>query len=146
MKNQTIRITKEFGFEMAHALDFHQGKCKNIHGHSYKLSVTLKGKPKHDSSSENGMIIDFYDLKILINQSIVDIFDHALVLHKDSPYAQLIQQDLKLILVDYQPTCELMLLDFVQRIKKVLPKNIQLHHLTLRETATSFAEWHQEDN
>ena len=143
-----IRITKEFDFEMAHALDFHHGKCKNIHGHSYKLGVTLKGIPKENSHSDAGMVVDFGALKTIVKKLIVDKLDHALVLQKDSPYysKNIKNLTLKLVLVDYQPTCENMLLDFQNILKNTLPKDVELLHLKLRETATGYAEWFSEDN
>jgi len=61
-----IRITKQFDFETAHALYGYDGKCKNIHGHSYHLHVTVIGTPIDDlSNSNNGMVLDFGDLKNL---------------------------------------------------------------------------------
>lgn len=144
-----IRITKEFNFDMAHALDHHQGKCKNIHGHSYQLLVTLKGIPiKKEKASDNGMVMDFGDLKKIVKTNIVDIFDHALVLEKSSPFLQndAILSNTKLILVDYQPTSEELIIDFVNIIKPLLPSNVSLTRVFLRETATSYAEWIEEDN
>lgn len=143
-----IRITKEFDFEMAHALDFHSGKCKNIHGHSYKLSVTLKGIPNISTESDAGMVMDFGDLKKIIKKLIVDKLDHALVLSKNSPYytSNLEQHTPKLVLVDYQPTCENMLLDFRNILKDKFPEGTELLHLKLRETATGYAEWFAYDN
>ena len=77
----TIRVTKEFRFEMAHALAGHDGPCRNIHGHSYLLSVTLTGTPVNDPASpKNGMVMDFSDLKKIVDSAIVRPFDHALVL------------------------------------------------------------------
>lgn len=141
-----IRVTKEFKFEMAHALLGHDGPCKNIHGHSYSLTVTLKGKPL-ESTSKKGMVVDFSDIKELVNNEIIHRFDHALVLNNTTPesiYSGLTDQ--KLILVDFQPTCENMLIDFVKRLKKILPSAPMLHHLLLRETNTSYAEWYADDN
>ena len=70
----TIRVTKEFNFEASHALDGYDGKCKNIHGHSYQLVVTIKGKPIEDANNpKNGMVLDFGDLKQLIKDSILDV-------------------------------------------------------------------------
>jgi len=69
------RITKQFTFETGHALYGYDGKCRNIHGHSYKLSVTVIGKPISDSSNvKYGMVIDFGDLKKIVNKEIVDVF------------------------------------------------------------------------
>ncbi len=146
-----IRITKQFTFETGHALYGYDGKCKNVHGHSYKLSVTVIGSPIADASHvKYGMVIDFGDLKKIVKQDIVDIFDHATVFNKNTPHVEL-ADELKnrghhVILVDYQPTSENMVIDFADKIKKRLPQNIQLHSLRLQETETSYAEWHQSDN
>ncbi len=147
----TIRITKEFTFETGHALYGYDGKCKNVHGHSYKLSVTVIGIPISDPDHvKMGMVIDFGDLKAIVKEEIVDPFDHATVFNKNTPHVELARELMdrghKVILADYQPTSENMVIDFAQKIKSRLPKNIQLHSLRLRETETAFAEWFAEDN
>jgi len=147
----TIRITKQFNFETGHALYGYNGKCKNIHGHSYKLSVTVSGKPIEDHTHVKfGMVIDFGDLKKIVNEEIVDIFDHATVFNKNTPHIELanelIKRDHHVILVDYQPTSEMMVIDFAKKIKKRLSKNIKLHSLKLQETETCFAEWFAHEN
>lgn len=145
-----VRVTKEFGFEMAHALWNYDGPCKNIHGHSYKLFVTVIGEPIDDMRDvKNGMVIDFGDLKKIINREIVDVFDHAVAMSNKSGYSQ--SQEIldfvgNLLLLDYQPTCENLVIDFAKRIKKYLPREISLHSITLYETATSKAEWYASDN
>lgn len=145
-----IRITKAYKFDMAHALPGHDGLCKNIHGHSYELLVTLIGEPINDQNSpKNGMVIDFKDLKKIIKDLIVDQFDHSLVLRDDTPEALLTQMQIaysRIILVNYQPTSENMIIDFANRIKNRLPDNVKLHHLKLWETVTSYTEWYAEDN
>lgn len=146
---QTIRLTKEFKFEMAHALKGYDGLCRNIHGHSYELLVTVIGKPVSDRSSVKlGMVMDFGDLKKIVRSCIVDEFDHALVLNRASiddfkPDAEMFGRT---ILVDYQPTSENMIIDFAARLTNLLPANVKLHHLLLRETVTSYAEWFADDN
>ncbi|MCH3881185.1 MULTISPECIES: 6-pyruvoyl trahydropterin synthase family protein [Tenacibaculum] len=147
----TIRITKQFNFETGHALYGYDGKCKNVHGHSYKLSVTVIGSPITDSSNVKfGMVIDFSDLKKVVKEEIVDAFDHATVFNKNTPHVELAKelQDRghHVILVDYQPTSEMMVIDFAEKIKNRLPENINLHSLRLQETETSFAEWFASDN
>ncbi|CAL2081206.1 6-carboxytetrahydropterin synthase [Tenacibaculum sp. 190524A02b] len=147
----TIRITKQFSFETGHALYGYDGKCKNVHGHSYKLSVTVVGKPITDSTNvKYGMVIDFGDLKKIVKEEIVDVFDHATVFNQNTPHIELAKElmdrDHHVILVDYQPTSEMMIIDFAAKIKKRLPENIQLHSLKLQETDTSFAEWHASEN
>ena len=150
MKNQKIRITKEFKFEMAHALPCHNGPCKNIHGHSYTLSVTVSGFPVNDDSkSDNGMIMDFGDIKTIVRAQIISIFDHALVLHtntNENLKSELQKTLSKTLWVDYDPTSENLLLDFVNRLQPQLPSAVILHSLRLRETATSYAEWFASDN
>jgi 6-pyruvoyltetrahydropterin/6-carboxytetrahydropterin synthase len=145
-----IRVTKEFTFEMAHALLGYDGSCKYVHGHSYGLAVTVIGEPLTDTSNPKlGMVIDFGDLKRIVKEAVVDVFDHALVLNAETPrdgfHATRELFD-KLIFVDYQPTSENMVADFAGRISGRLPQGMKLHTVRLRETATSFAEWHAADN
>lgn len=146
----TVRITKEFNFEAAHALHNYDGKCKNLHGHSYKLFVTIKGKPISDTKNPKlGMVMDFGDLKKIINTLIVQKFDHAVVLNKHSVEAKdFLKEDIfkNQILTPYQPTCENMVIDFAAGIKEHLPANIDLVSIRLYETNTSFAEWFASDN
>ena len=146
-----IRITKIFSFETAHVLYGYDGKCKNVHGHSYKLFVTLKGVPIDDIHHEkNGMVMDFGDLKSIVNGEIVDVWDHAIMLNALSPH-QILGKDLekqghKVIYCNYQPTCENMLYDIAKKIKSRLPNHVQLVYLKLHETENSYGEWLAEDN
>ena len=146
-----IRITKQFSFETGHALYGYDGKCKNVHGHSYKLSVTVIGSPITDRSNVKfGMVIDFSDLKKIGKEEIVDQFDHATVFNETTPHIEL-ANELKnrghhVILVDYQPTSENMVVDFADRIIARLPAGIKLFSLKLQETESSFAEWFASDN
>lgn len=146
-----IRITKQFTFETGHALYGYDGKCKNVHGHSYKLSVTVIGQPITDTDNvKYGMVIDFGDLKKIVKEEIVDLFDHATVFNKNTPHIELAQELISrghhVILVDYQPTSENMVIDFSKKITNRLPHNIKLHSLRLQETESSFAEWFASDN
>jgi 6-pyruvoyltetrahydropterin/6-carboxytetrahydropterin synthase len=147
----SIRITKQFSFETGHALYGYDGKCRNVHGHSYKLSVTVIGEPIADSSHVKfGMVIDFSDLKKIVKEEIVDVFDHATVFNKNTPHVELARElsdrGHSVLLVDYQPTSEMMVIDFAEKIKQRLPKQTQLFSLRLQETATSYAEWFAGDN
>lgn len=146
-----IRITKQFSFETGHALYGYDGKCKNVHGHSYRLDVTVIGQPITDNTNVKfGMVIDFTDLKKIVKEEIVDVFDHATVFNKNTPHVELAKElqerDHNVLLVDYQPTSEMMVIDFASKIKKRLPNNIELHSLKLQETATSYAQWFASDN
>ena len=145
-----IRVTKEFSFEMAHALWNYDGPCRNVHGHSYRLFVTLSGIPSDEPDNpKNGMVIDFTDLKKIVKKEIINVFDHSVVVSKKHDKEK-IKMFMKLfgntVLVNYQPTCENLVSDFASRIFPCLPKGVMLHSLKLYETATSFAEWCYEDN
>lgn len=146
-----VRVTKSFNFETAHALYGYDGKCKNIHGHSYKLFVTIKGTPIQDSTNPKfGMVIDFGDIKKIVRTEIIDRFDHTILLNVNSPHKQLGEQLIndghKVIFTEYQPSCENMLLDMVDLIKPHLPNTVELQSIRLHETETSYAEWQAEDN
>ena len=148
--DKVIRITKEFKFETGHALYGYDGLCKNVHDHSYKLSVTLLGTPITDPDHvKYGMVMDFGDLKKIVKETIVTPFDHATVLNVDSPHKELADtmesRGHKIMRVQYQPTSEMMVLDFAEKIKARLPEQLKLHHLILRETETSYAEWYASD-
>ena len=149
--SSTIRITKQFSFETGHALYGYDGKCRNVHGHSYKLYVTVIGTPISEVNHVKlGMVIDFSDLKKIVKNKIVDIFDHATVFNKNTPHVEL-AKELKnrghnVLLVDYQPTSEMMIIDFAHVIQAELPSHIQLHSLKLQETDSSYAEWFASDN
>ena len=144
-----IRLTKEFEFEMAHSLLNYDGLCQHIHGHSYKLAVTVIAIPNWDKNSpKRGMVMDFGDLKRIVNKLITIPLDHALVLNSETPkewYTNNSQLFGRIHLVDYQPTCENMVIDFAEKIKSELPNGIELFSVKLHETATSFAEWFASD-
>ena len=161
-----IRITKEFDFEAAHALDGYNGKCRDIHGHSYHLKVTFIGKPKQDTNvSECGMVVDFGEIKKLVksiiekdslyvNQDffdkklvkskIYDLFDHRLILREDSRFKSIEKENKGVRYVNYQPTCENMLIEIVNILKDNFT-DIELHSVFLRETSNSYAEWYADD-
>ena len=140
-----IKITKQFSFEMAHALRNYDGLCRNIHGHSYKMDITLAGQPLHDESSpKNGMVMDFGDLKRLVNEEIISLLDHALVLNAktDAQLVDVLKQNYeKIVIVDFQPTTENLLNFIAGKIQTRLPDDVKLTCVRLRETDTSYAEW-----
>ena len=143
-----VRITKEFKFEMAHALHGYDGLCKNIHGHSYKLCVTVKGEVKNDSGNpKDGMVLDFDVLKSIVKPEIINKYDHSLVLNANSPHSEIdLSAFEKVFFLPYQPTSENLVTDFALKIKSKLPQEIELYKVVLSETATSFAEWNSQDN
>ncbi len=138
-------LTKIFHFDMAHVLKDYDGPCRNIHGHSYELRVTVKGEPINDPQSpKNGMVMDLHDLKCLVNEQIVNRLDHAFVLSSAMPtdFLEIVQRDFeKVVVVDYQPTSENLILYMVHRLQKVLPQQVTLHKIMLQETPGSYVEW-----
>lgn len=140
-------LTKIFHFEAAHALVGYDGKCRNIHGHSYELQVTVKGMPIDESGNpKNGMVIDFHDLKRIVNEEVVERLDHSFIIGTNMPddFVESAKRNFdKIVCVNYQPTTENMLADFVERIKVKLPQNVELHSVRLQETRDSFAEWRE---
>jgi len=145
-----IRVTKEFSFEMAHALWNYDGPCRNVHGHSYRLFVTLSGVPVEEPGNpKNGMVIDFTELKSIVKKEIVNVFDHSVVVSRkfDKEKTEMFTKMFgNTVLVDYQPTCENLIADFAKRLIVHFPSGMKLHSLKLYETATSYAEWFASDN
>jgi len=143
-----IRITKEFKFEMAHALYGYDGVCANLHGHSYRICVTIRGNVKNEPThTKDGMVMDFMDLKAIVKPNIIDKYDHSLVLNANSPHSNLDLSSFdKVYYLPYQPTSENLVIDFANCINGKLPDGVDLIKVVLSETATSYAEWNREDN
>ncbi len=138
-----IRLTKIFHFETAHAIHGYIGACKNVHGHSYELHVTVAA-PNSETTfiPAPGFLIDFKDIKRIVKAAIVEKFDHKLILSssfvKENP--SFVSQD-NLLIWEAEPTAENILLYVVQVMQKELPDSIRLAHLKLYETKDSYAEW-----
>lgn len=146
----TIRVTKFYDFEMAHALWNYDGLCKNIHGHTYKLYVTVAGTPVNNpEDKKDGMVIDFGDLKKIVKHEIVDQLDHSLVINQRAPHQKLLdlhEMYERHFVFDFQPTCENLVIWMVNKIIPMLPQGVKLKKLILYETASSCAEWNADDN
>lgn len=149
-----VRITKEFSFECAHSLPDYQGKCSQIHGHSYKFFVTIKGavNTTSPSSSSDGMLADFRDLKHLVERVIIERFDHALVLREGTPLAEELSKIYtNVIIVPFRPTSENIIAHFASLLQGEMKREeafagTQIDRLKLYETATSYVEWYECDN
>ena len=96
-----------------------------------------------------GMVMDFGDLKRIVDETVVARLDHAFVMRRtersEALHATIAGEFRNIVLVDYQPTCENMLVDFAERLRNALPDGVRLHSLKLYETAKSFAEWVAEE-
>ncbi len=149
-ENNIIRITKQFRFEAAHALWNYDGPCRNIHGHSYILYVTIAGQPMSDPDhTKYGMVMDFSMLKKLVHEQIIDRMDHALLINANTPHNHIVKDHPlfgKIMALPYQPTCENMVIDFAQCLQQAMPEGIKLVSIRLHETDTAYAEWFASDN
>ncbi len=138
-----LHITREFRFEGAHALTYYDGKCRQIHGHSYRLMITVTGEPSLvPGDPKSGMIMDLNDLKQIVTRHVLEPLDHSLMLRKDAPLSkELAQHYDNVILFDFQPTCEQLVLYIAAILEPVITPPNRLHSVRLYETPTSFAEW-----
>lgn len=145
-----IRVTKKFHFEMAHALYEYDGICRNIHGHTYHLEVTLIGDiRKENGHPKDGMVIDFGLLKKWVEEKIVHVFDHALVVNSLFPEDNIEafkKATERLVVVEFQPTTENLVVHFSKILQQAFPSNVSLFSMRLYETENSFAEWFASDN
>lgn len=138
-----LQLTKIFHFETAHALHGYAGACKNIHGHSYELHVTVSSVDDYQNYiPAPGFMIDFKEIKKLVNILVVEKFDHKVILSKDflSDNPSFSSQE-NLVIFEAEPTAENLLIYILSNIQKGLPSNIQLVKLKLYETNDSYAEW-----
>jgi 6-pyruvoyltetrahydropterin/6-carboxytetrahydropterin synthase len=148
---KNISIAKEFSWSMAHMLANHTGKCKNIHGHTYKMLVEIEkndgGIIHSPGHTDHGMVLEFDEVKQIITDLIVEPLDHAFLYWKDSndelehDVASLLRKhDRKLVEISYRPTAENLAVDFMEIINKNISKFcVQVKELILWESPTSFA-------
>lgn len=138
-----ISLTKIFSFEMAHAIHGYNGACKNIHGHSYELHVTVASSNNiTDYIPAPGFIVDFKELKLLVNNNIIKTLDHKLVL-SDAYLAvnPAIKSHENLVTWQVEPTAENLLIYIMKTLQKEMPTLVKLEKLKLYETKDSFAVW-----
>ena len=132
-----MKIAKEFTWEMGHRLSFHKGKCKNLHGHSYKCMIELSGDP-----DVNGMVLDYFDMKTII-EPIIDNFDHAFMVYEnDFEVIEALEKlNSRKVVVDFETTAENICLYILKQIKSSeLPKNVKSVKVRVMETDNSYAE------
>jgi 6-pyruvoyltetrahydropterin/6-carboxytetrahydropterin synthase len=117
-----MKVTKEFTFDSAHKLINYKGKCENLHGHTYKLHVTVDGDIK-----DNGLVIDFVILKEIVNDKIIEKLDHK-------------------YLNDFfeNPTAEVMAKWIWDELKEIEEKGVKLFEIKLWESPTSFVTYNGE--
>lgn len=131
-----MKIAKEFTWEMGHRLTFHKGKCKNLHGHSYKCVIEINGTP-----DSNGMVLDYYDLSKIVNP-IIDELDHSIMVYNEDKdlISALEKLNSKKVVVNYETTAENICYYLIDKIKSSLPENIISLKVRVLETENSYAE------
>ncbi|MCX8056396.1 MAG: 6-carboxytetrahydropterin synthase [Ignavibacteria bacterium] len=132
-----MKVSKEFHWEMAHRLPFHPGRCKNLHGHSYKALIQFEGE-----LDKNGMLIDFYDIFKIVDP-IIDEMDHSIICHKDDfeliEIAKKINE--RIVIIDKPTTAENISIYIAERILNAeLPQNLSSINVLVYETTDAFAE------
>lgn len=138
-----LQLTKIFHFEMAHAIDGYAGACKNIHGHTYELHVTVSAEEeKQDYIPSPGFIIDFKEIKKIVTEEVVEIFDHKLVLSRDflTKFSPAFSPE-NLVILEAEPTAENILFYIQRLLSAKLPSVVRLSELILFETKNSYAKW-----
>ena len=132
-----MKIAKEFRWEMGHRLPDHFGKCKNIHGHSYKMLVEFSGE-----LDKSGMIIDYYDVEKIINP-VIETLDHAFMVNKNDKVVLdfLEKMDSKRVVVDFESTAENICKYLLNEVSKTsLPENVKEIKVRVQETTEDYAE------
>ncbi len=127
---------------MAHAVHGYAGKCSNVHGHSYHLEITVASAADDYYIPAPGFIIDFKEIKKVVQSAVIDQLDHMLVLSEDFLQANNAFASLPNLSVwPYEPTAENILLHIKEKLEHKLPAHVHLCKVKLYETADSFAEW-----
>lgn len=131
-----MTIAKEFDWEMGHRLPFHKGKCKNLHGHSYRALFSFEGEV-----DENGILIDFYDVKQIV-KPVIELLDHAFVVHRNDTelIESLSKMNSKTVIFDFHSTAENICTYLLDAIKDTCPSSVRKISVRLFETADAYAE------
>jgi len=143
-----ITITRKLEFDAGHRIPDHKSQCRNLHGHRYTIEITLVGEViEEEGSSDNGMLMDFSDVKSLAHQHLVDVWDHAfLVYEKDAPVRNFLAglPDHKTVVINKIPTVENLARTAFDILKPVYSDRygtgLKLHKLVLHETPNCWAE------
>ena len=132
-----LTVSKECHFDAAHILPDHQGQCKNVHGHTYRLIVEVAGR-----EDKNDMIIDFKDLKRIMGEVILSRFDHSFIYDQNSDMecdiaATLTKYSLRCVALPFKTTAE----NLARHIFQLLQAHIQVKSVNLYETPESCARY-----
>jgi len=132
-----MKIAKEFNWDMGHRLPEHFGKCKNVHGHSYKMIIELDG-----TLDEKSMVMDYYDLKSVVNP-VIEKLDHAFMVYEEDKemISALEKLNSKKIVVNFQSTVENICIYILNEVRKFnFPFNVKSINVRIHESPDDYAE------
>ena len=143
-----LTITRKMEFDAGHRIPDHNSQCRNLHGHRYTLLITLSGEVVEQAGeSDNGMIMDFGDIKALANQYLVNLWDHAFIVYQgDTQVREFLDSmpDHKTVVIDRVPTVENLAKIAFDTLKGVYQdrygRHLSLAKITLYETPNCWAE------
>ena len=146
-----IQITKSIEWDMGHRVPNHRSKCRNPHGHRYRMELTLTGNIiRTPGDSSEGMVLDFGDIKKIMMNEIHDVLDHGFMIYEHDQiladfFALKASEHFKVIMVPFVPTVENISNWCYQRLSKSLPENVWIYNVRLYETPNSWADCNTQD-
>jgi 6-pyruvoyltetrahydropterin/6-carboxytetrahydropterin synthase len=151
IKQAAISITRRLEFDSGHRIPNHDGQCKHLHGHRYAIEVTLTGEvAHHPGKADDGMVLDFGDIKRLTNEYIVDLWDHAFLVAKEDEGLVAFLATLpnhKTVVMEHVPTVENLANAAFAILQPVFSKSfggrLELSALRLYETPNCWADVHR---
>ena len=143
-----MQITTRLEFDAGHRIPNHNSQCRNLHGHRYALEITLSGDIIHqEKASEDGMVMDFSDVKNIARKSVVDVWDHAFLVYKDDKTVLDFLNSLpnhKTVVFPRVPTAENMAAEAFKILKNQYKdsygNHLKLERVRLYETPNSWAD------
>ncbi|QWD61315.1 6-carboxytetrahydropterin synthase QueD [Polynucleobacter sp. MWH-UH25E] len=151
-KPSNISITRRLEFDSGHRIPNHDGQCRHLHGHRYAIEVTLTGEvADHPGKADDGMVLDFGDIKRLANQYVVEPWDHAFLVAKEDEKLVAFLSSLpnhKTVIMEHVPTVENLANAAFAILQPVFNKafdgRLELSAVRLYETPNCWADVHHQ--
>lgn len=143
-----MQITTRLEFDAGHRIPCHKSQCRNLHGHRYAIEITLSGDIiRQENASDNGMVMDFSDVKAIARRTVVDVWDHAFLVYKnDGVVLDFLKSlpDHKTVVMNSVPTAENMAAEAFRILrseyKDTYGNHLKLERVRLYETPNSWAD------